>query len=963
MRQDLYKPGQKLYLIIYIWGIFPTKAVRIILDFIIIDLESTGLDPANDEIIEIGAVKIIDDAIVATFQTLAKAKQPLPDEIADLTGITNAMLADAPSLAEALIGLQNFAGNISYWVAHNITFESAFLNPLLERQPLWLDTIDLAKILWPQNRYFRLGYLLEQCDIKHAELHRALADAQGTAELLLLMLSKLAELPDRTWKEFLQIVCYVNSPLADLMRELFNQRVGHNMIMTDNAIARLDSTAFGASLDEAEINQAYQLPTEQIEDFFLALPDDKFEVRTEQITMSQQVARAFNDGKILLSEAGTGTGKSLAYLLPSVLYSLGSHQQVIISTNTINLQEQLLNKDIPLLQQELQASKGIVFQSAVLKGRSNYLCLRKWQQAKETATAETLALYLRLTHWLTLTASGDYSQLNLWGNELELLQRLSAASESCLNFSCRFNRSACFVAKARRKAQQANLLIINHSLLLSSASLVGESGSILPAARLLIIDEAHQLPQVAERQFSRRFSALGIRHVLNQFWQHCKPQEMLQSMKKLASTDTITIKLSKIIKTYEEIFPACQTFEQATKQFFQSYPLVPRQIRLLAQRYDADIWQPLEDSLSELVFDLKQFITALNELLYELGGDDDPYFSPDMVAALQSASTQITELQQTAQLILEGKTVQDDASYVIWLEKSTIWEYGHSNDILNWWVAPEDIRPLLNRCVYSGKQSIVFTSATLANNDFSYFCNELGLKEQELPICECLLPSPFDYQKNALLLLAKDIDDYTKSDELLIEEQLACAISKLVVAANGRTLVLFTSYQQLNGVQPLLRSKLKDSGIKLLAHGISGGRSFILESMQQNPRCCVLGVNSFWEGVDVKGDNLSLLIIVRLPFAPPNTPLLEAKFERIKEQGGNPFRDYSLPQAIIRFKQGFGRLIRSYNDRGVCCVLDQRIWHQKSYGKNFLAALPDMTTKCCSIAEMVTEIKKFLADN
>ncbi len=933
------------------------------MDFIVIDLETTGLDPAKDEIIEIGAVKIVDGAIGVAFQTLVKAKQPLADEIADLTGITNAMLADAPSLADALAGLQDFAGDIACWVAHNTAFESAFLNPLLERQPLWLDTIDLAKILWPQNRYFRLGYLLAQCEIEHAELHRALADAQGTAELLLLMLNKLAELPDKTWREFLQIARPVSSPLADLLRELFDRRVGHGRILPDSAIAGLDSTAFGQHWDEAAANPAYQLPTEQIEDFFLALPNDKFEVRTEQITMSQQVAQAFNGGKVLLSEAGTGTGKSLAYLLPAVLYSLGSHQQVVISTNTINLQEQLLNKDIPLLRQELQARQGTDFQTAVLKGRSNYLCLRKWQQAKEAATADTLALYLRLAHWLTLTASGDYSQLNLWGRELELVQRLSAASESCLNYSCRFNRSACFVAKARRKAQQANLLIINHSLLLSAASLDSEGGSILPAARLLIIDEAHQLPQVAERQFSRRFSAREIRQVMNRFWQHCKPQEMLQGMQKLAPRDAVTAKLAKVIKTHGEIFPACQTFEQATEQFFQHYPLAPRQIRLLEQRYDVDIWQPLEDSLSELLFDLKQFGAALNELLYELGGDDDPYFSPDMAQALQSAAAQTAELQQTAQLILDGRDVQADAACVVWLEKSTLWEYGRAADVLNWWVAPEDIRPLLNRCVYSGKQSIVFTSATLANNDFSYFCSELGLKEQELPICECLLPSPFDYQKNARLLLANDIDDYTKSDELLIEEQLADAISQLVLAADGRTLVLFTSYQQLNGVQRLLRPRLKDSGIKLLAHGISGGRSFILESMQQNPRCCVLGVNSFWEGVDVKGDNLSLLIIVRLPFAPPNTPLLEAKFERIREQGGNPFRDYSLPQAIIRFKQGFGRLIRSHDDRGVCCVLDQRVWRQKSYGKKFLAALPDMPTKCCSTAEMAAEIKKFLADN
>ncbi len=244
--------------------------------------------------------------------------------------------------------------------------------------------------------------------------------------------------------------------------------------------------------------------------------------------------------------------------------------------------------------------------------------------------------------------------------------------------------------------------------------------------------------------------------------------------------------------------------------------------------------------------------------------------------------------------------------------------------------------------------------------DFSYFSNELGLSLQNLPLRTCLLPSPFDYQQNARLLLANDIDEYNKTSEMLVAEQLAKAIARLTLAAGGRTLVLFTAYQQLNAVYNLLRPLLHDSEIQLLGHNISGSRSFLLETMQANPQTCVLGVNSFWEGVDIKGANLSLLIIIRLPFAPPGSPIMEAKFEQIREDGGNPFREYSLPQAIIRFKQGFGRLIRSKEDRGLCCVLDRRIWNQKSYGKRFLASLPQMPTQVCSTEQMEAEIKRFL---
>ena len=312
---------------------------------------------------------------------------------------------------------------------------------------------------------------------------------------------------------------------------------------------------------------------------------------------------------------------------------------------------------------------------------------------------------------------------------------------------------------------------------------------------------------------------------------------------------------------------------------------------------------------------------------------------------------------------MDGYDAKTDEEHVIWLEKNTVRENNDNQEYLQWWVAPADIRPLLNRYIFADKCSIIFTSATLSNNDFTYFSRELGLAEQALPIETITLPSPFDYPNKVKLLLTDEIDDYTKTSELIIQQQLADAIARLVLAADGRALVLFTSYQQLNGVYQLLRPLLRDSGIKLMAHGISGGRNFIIETMQNNPRCCTLGVSSFWEGVDIKGENLSLLIIVRLPFAPPNTPLLEAKFERIKEQGGNPFRDYSLPQAVLRFKQGFGRLIRSHQDKGICCVLDQRICNPKGYGVKFLAALPDMPVEKCSIAEMTLEIKNFLTDN
>ena len=932
------------------------------MNFLVIDLETTGLDPTVNEIIEIGAVKIIDGQLSATLQTLVKPTTPVPDEIADLTGIDNDMLQNAPSLNEALRQLADFTDGDFYWVAHNKDFEAGFLNKLFDKPLPWLDTIDLAKILLPFNRYFRLGFLLEQFAIEHKGLHRALADAQGTAELLVLILQQLKELPDKLWHSFMQICRPVNSPLADLLRLLFNDRAANHKIIPDNAIAGLDSAAFGHSFDHDNLNTAYHLPEKEITDFFAQLPDTDFETRDEQIEMSSKVAAAFNNKQLLLAEAGTGTGKSLAYLLPAVLYSIAANQQIIISTNTINLQEQLLKKDIPLLRKELKKQRDLDFQSAVLKGRNNYLCLRKWRQTRENANVDTLALYLRIEHWLTLTATGDYSELNLWGHEQELILGLNAAAESCVNFSCANSRSVCFLQKARRRAAQANILIVNHSLLLSASLCEEDGGGLLPAVHHLIIDEAHQLPAVAERQFSQHFSAGEVTRVLNRLNQY-SPQEILLALQKLNQKNSLMPMLEKIATAQKQVYPAMQEFTSATQDIFSLAKPYDRQMRITEQRYNADIWQPFEGAISNFLFIMRQLSTALNELLYEIDGKDNPYISVDTIIAWQSVRNSLNELIQTGQLIVDGKNGQTDEEYVIWLEKSIIRNYHETTEYLQWWVAPEDIRPLLQHYLFADKQSIIFTSATLANNDFSYFIRELGLDQQALPIESLLLPSPFDYQSNARLLLTEEIGDYTKTSELIIQQQLAEAIAKLVTAAGGKTLVLFTSYQQLNGVYHLLLPMLRETGIKLLAHGTSGGRNFIIETMQKNPNCCVLGVNSFWEGVDIKGDNLSLLIIVRLPFAPPNTPLLEAKFERIKGEGGNPFRDYSLPQAVLRFKQGFGRLIRSKGDKGICCVLDQRICNPKGYGVKFLSAIPNVPIKHYSVAEMAQEITNFLADN
>lgn len=926
------------------------------MNFIVIDLETTGLNFQRDEIIEIGAVKIIDDKITETFQTFVMPNQTLSPEISELTGITDDMLTNAPGLNQAIAALQNFAGDIQHWIAHNKDFESTFLDPLLQIQPRWLDTIDIAKIADPVSRYFRLSYLTENYAIEHNDAHRALGDALATARLFLLLAEKLRGLSDDIWREFAQIAANVNSPLTDLMFYLQNTRKASPIVFTDASLNGWSSADFQGQPDEPD--HFYQLPVDKVNNFFDNLPSDRYEKRPEQVKMAQKVADALNRHQVMLIEAGTGTGKSLAYLLPAVLFAKGSHQQVIISTNTINLQEQLLAKDIPLMQNELNTD----FSAMVLKGRSNYLCRRKWQYLQNEADVATLPLFLRITHWLRITATGDLSEMNLWDNENEILQRLNAASETCTNFNCRYSHRHCFVTRIRQAAQTSDIIIVNHSLLLSASTTDDECSSVLPCVSNIIIDEAHQLATVAQRQFSEEFSEPKIDSIISKLWHRSHPYEMLQKIKQMPGSAETAKLLENLIDAYREIAPAAHTLTQLTESFYTTHTYAEqRYLRIANQRNQPEIWQPLEDALSNVYFALRQFNRALGNLLSEINDTDDPYFSADTIAAFQSVKARMGTLLLTAQCIIDGRNNETDEDYVIWLERTWQWSNGERREFLQWWAAPSDIRPILNRNLYAAKDSLIFTSATMTNNNFKHFINELGLDQQELPIADCILHSPFDYRHNSLLLLANDIGDYTQTNPFVTLQQLADAIYSLTSAANGRTLVLFTSYQQLNGVYDLLAHKIQDTDIKLLAHGRSGSRSSIIDAMKKNPRSCILGVNSFWEGVDIKGDSLSLLIIVRLPFAPPDSPILEAKFENIKKNGGNPFRDYSLPQAVIRFKQGFGRLIRSNTDHGVCCVLDQRIWNKKSYGKMFINALPEMPTYCCSTDEMAEQIKDFLA--
>lgn len=936
------------------------------MEYIVVDLETTGLDAEKCHIIEIGAVKISDGAITDTFQTFVHIDYDLPFEITDLTGITDEDLIFAPQTDEAISQFEAFAGDCRTFIAHNASFEKSFLDKVLNIEVDWLDTIEIAHIVKPLLKYVRLNALLPVYGLKNEHAHRAQDDAVATAKLFRAMLADFESFDRDLLMKFLQLANGVESPLAALIQRICTEVLRKFPAKTIRGFDTDDSFLnFSGSIlrnnpeaNEDEINWNWQLPQEKITDFFNNLVSGgkgkkAFEARPQQVEMSKMVADAMSEHYALLVEAGTGTGKSLAYLLPAALYAKGSGMPVFISTNTINLQEQLIKKDIPLLKKQLQEQCGEDFSAVVVKGRSNYLCNRKWLSAVHSCTAETLPLYLRIAHWLSVTVSGDFSELNLFGRDWDRVQNFASSGETCGSYLCPHYKHRCYINNVRNQAKKANIIIINHSLLLAT-SMIGEGcNNILPPISNLIIDEAHQLETVAEKQFSCGITQKSFEKALHNLWQQEKLTNIVKYLQKIPDTEETVNLLTEVNDLMAECKDAAKDFFEISENIFVTNKKpYDKQLRIVTQRYDEDLWQPVENSLSNLILLTEKLCGLLGQIIAEFDSLDDPFFSVDLMGNFKITFANLKEFNATAQAIINDKTAGGEEC-VIWLEKRNPYEK------VGWVVCPADIRIALNQYLYRDKLSLIMTSATLSSTDFKFFIDEIGLNQSEFTIKTHQLTSPFDYKRNCRIMLAADIPDYTKTSEIKVQSEIADCLYEIISASQGRALVLFTSYAQQRGVYNLLKPRLAKDGIRVLGHGISGGRDNILETHKNSEKSCILGVNSFWEGVDIQGEALSLLVIVRLPFNPPNTPTTEAKFERLSKEGKNPFSEYSLPQAIIRFKQGFGRLIRSKNDKGVVCVLDPRIW-SKSYGKKFLNALPLAPVKRLTKEEMAKEIKEFL---
>jgi ATP-dependent DNA helicase DinG len=622
-----------------------------------------------------------------------------------------------------------------------------------------------------------------------------------------------------------------------------------------------------------------------------------FESRPQQAEMAGAVQQAFFKTRHLAVEAGTGVGKSFAYLVPAIEQVYLHAGRVLISTFTITLQEQLINKDIPFLTESMPDS----FTAVLAKGRGNYLCIRRlhFSMRRQRGLFDKFMSELEtLNNWAFNTKDGSLSDINFLPSS-HVWDTVKSEHGNCRGRKCP-HFSDCFYQRARRRLESADIIVANHALAFNDLIIKEEGAKLLPDYRFIIMDEAQNIEHVAEEQFGLNISNSRVKFLLNGLYNPRTHRGLL------AKTDQ-----ENAIKLVKQTARQAKTFFNQVQDWFESN----------SQDNNGRCYQNFVDDC--LTGFLKNLRAELMKLTKKTDDEDEKFELTRFVDRCAALSLELNSFLQ-----------QEQDDYVYWIESN---EVRKKNVVLK--SAPINVGPDINRYLLDKFDSVVLTSATLSiepgNNKsgFEFFANSIGMEDFDA----VKLGSPFDYQKQLTLYIEKDLPD-PNNDSFV--EFASEKIKKYLLQTQGRAFVLFTSYSMLDKMAEHLGGWLAGNSIELLQQGTGHERNILLKHFKKSPKAVLFGTDSFSQGVDVPGPMLSNVIIVRLPFAVPDKPLLAGRLEQIRQQGGNPFFDYQLPSAIIKFKQSFGRLIRNKNDTGIVVVLDSRIVN-KRYGQKFLDALPD----------------------
>ncbi|QTM99630.1 ATP-dependent DNA helicase DinG [Sediminibacillus dalangtanensis] len=926
--------------------------------FAVVDLETTGHTPSKgDKIIEIGIVVLENGTVVKEFSSLVNPGITIPPFISNLTGIQDEDVHDAPVFTE-IVDEVIACFTDAYVVAHNVPFDLGFLNYEIQasgrnalQQPV-LDTVELARILLPQAPGFKLGQLSEYLSLRHDDPHRALSDADVTAKLLLFLFARLEVLPLETLTQLQSLETRLKSDLFAILQAYidgaaFSEQEREDLeIFRGLAIKQIPSREASEEQPLPAYADFLDLIYEQggkLSDFMAG-----YEKRPGQREMSETVFDAFESKQHALIEAETGTGKSLAYLLPAIYQSLAKGQRVVISTHLTQLQSQLLEKEIPLL----QAMVKFPFQAALIKGKQHYLSLSKFEKEIFSEQQDNYDITLTkaiLLVWLTETNTGDIDEVQLPSSGKNFFRSISTESEGYLDpRSPWFSRS--FYQRVRNKVQHANLVITNHSLFCTD---LNSGFQLLPSYKMAIIDEAHHLEATAAKHFGLKLDYVGIQHLFNRIgtveagdWFN---RALTETEVKPVSSENWDSLWQQSKAEADDLFRYVFHYVLEKNRRNTALNDIGRiQYRFEKEKESTHSWNTIQEMASRLSFLVRDLIHILSQLKYGQGGTESDSPATDLMDEVKS----FIELLQNVIDELEHFFFSADSNQVKWAE---IEAHGAKNAVYLY-SEPVEVASALFEDLFAKKDSIVLTSATLSmNKSFDYIRERLGLPFETT--IEKKIQSPYQYDQQVQLMIPNDFPDMKYGNPEAYILAVCEAVYSLAEVTEGRMLVLFTSYDMLRKAHQVLKELTEEKDFILIAQGISSGsRARLKKNFQAFERSILLGTSSFWEGVDIPGSDLSSLVIVRLPFQPPDHPVYQAKSAQLKEMGKNPFMELALPNAVIRFKQGFGRLIRSSTDRGIVMVCDERIVKAR-YGKYFTDSIPevpisyDTTTKIIEKAE------------
>ncbi|MDM5232679.1 ATP-dependent DNA helicase DinG [Lysinibacillus pakistanensis] len=911
--------------------------------YAIVDLETTGHSPANgDRMIQIAIVIMKDWQIERTFTKFINPGKAIPPFIQDLTHITDKDVKDAlPFEAHADYIYELLAECV--FVAHNADFDLSFLQAEFKRAglPKWqgkkMDTVELAKILFPMSLSFKLGDLAADLNIPLANAHRADDDALATAELFICCWKELLALPQLTLEQMHKRSFRLKSNVSQLFFEALQIKrqhvTGNENVSYYRNLAICDGRKQHTS--QAEIVTYPQTAAEKTVLMAKAMPN--FEERPAQFEMMDTIWQALNAQTECVIEASTGIGKTVGYLLPAILYAQAVNKKIAISTYTSHLQEQLVEEELPKIEKILGTKVNI----AVLKGMQHYIDIARFEQCMAYAdeSYDDTFTILQILVWLTKTETGVLSELNVSGGGQLFIEKIRKMPDEK-------TRGFDFYEQALKNSETADCIVTNHSMVLSD--LVRQT-PIFTQIDGWIIDEAHQFIQATMQQdevvFSYTqwkyiFGQIGIMEetaLFQQFSQAAKKRQRVP-MQSLQRLDTQFIRLQR---TFDEtVQRAVLQMQQQikSKQASSKYTLFLEDVPLAKE--------PLlkVSKLTQQWLDLAAEVGQIFENNIEQLDNNELYLLSEWHYWIREMKLKIAEWEE---IFLSPQTENS-----VWLE----FDVRSVPGSLHAFKKPANVTPIIEKVLAPLRKqaSIIWTSGTLTvPGNERFVTRQLGIADR---VKITKLQAPPAYYAGAKAFIVTDMPDiqHVSQDEYI--EAVAHAITRTVRMTEGRCFVLFTAQEMLRKTVELIQDSELLDDYMLFAQGVSGGsRMRILKSFQKFSHAVLFGTNSFWEGVDVPGDALASVIVVRLPFSSPEEPVFKARAKHITAQGHNSFNELSLPEAIMRFKQGFGRLIRSSQDKGAFIVLDRRIT-TKSYGKEFIKALPPIDVKKLQLPELLKEL-------